>query len=351
MIRAGRRDLVRTMADLAEARGVSLGTFRNTKPHTAVGHPAPISSPGTRVLLWDGEQVDAFNDPETREIPKLPTQDSDEDLLDRNEAAASRGVSSKTWDGYKVAPQLQATVVVVGGVEHWPRAAVKAFAPAGKQKPSGRPKGAGDLVPRDELPARVGELVHDNPTITGSQVSDTLGVHVKTAQLALIEARGRRIADLIEADPELTAADAARQLGYPAAVTRSAAAAAGTELRMRQALPYLESVCSALLAVGIELQGTPPNLQVLDAGVCAATVVLAAGGPVPVPAMVWDERWGWRTATRRLHPIGADHTTPPQGEGIRYLAGGITPEPAELLAWLRDGRTGSKKPSEASIDN
>lgn len=344
MIRAGRLDYVRTMADLAKARGVSLGTFRNTKPHTAAGHPAPISSAGTRVLLWDGEQVDAFYDPDIEEIPELPTQDSDDDLLDRNEAAAARGLTPKTWDSYKTVPKLQAAVVVAGGVEHWPRGVVRSFAPTEQRKKTGRPKGVGDLVPRDELPARAGEFLDDDPTVSAAEVANGLGVHLHTAQRALTEARGRRIADLIETEPDLPAAEAARRLGYPTVVIRSAAAAAETELRMRQARLYLESVCGALTAAGIELQGSPPNLQVLDGGVCAASIVLAAGGLTPVPALVWDERWGWRTAPRRLHPIDRDHTRAPEGDGIRYLGGGITPEPDDLLARLRDGRKGTKKP-------
>jgi hypothetical protein len=341
MIRAGRREYVRTMADLAKARGVSLGTFRNTKPHTVPGHPAPISSTGARVLLWDGEQVEAFHDPDIEETPALPAEDSDEDLLDRHESAAARGLTPKTWDSYKTAPRLQAAVVVVGGVEHWPRAVVMSFVPVEQRKKAGRPAGVGDLAPRDELPARVDEFLADNLTVSAAQVAQTLGVHLHTAQRALADARGRRIADLIESEQELNAEEAARRLGFPPGVIRSAAAAAGTELRMRQAVPYLESVCDALSAAGIELQGSSPNLQVLDGGVCAASVVLAAGGPAP--ALVWDERWGWRTAPRRRHPVDRDHSRAPEGEGIRYLGGGITPEPAELLARLRDGARAARR--------
>ncbi|MGW0704109.1 DUF6292 family protein, partial [Streptomyces sp. NPDC002867] len=61
-------------------------------------------------------------------------------------------------------------------------------------------------------------------------------------------------------------------------------------------------------------------------------------------ALVWDERYGWRTATSRRHPIGKDTGTPPEGEGIRYLGSGTRPEPAELLEALADGRKGSKRP-------
>ncbi|MGW0704340.1 DUF6292 family protein, partial [Streptomyces sp. NPDC002867] len=61
-------------------------------------------------------------------------------------------------------------------------------------------------------------------------------------------------------------------------------------------------------------------------------------------ALVWDERYGWRTATSRRHPIGKDTGTPPEGETIRYLGSGTRPEPAELLEALADGRKGSKRP-------
>ncbi|MGP3979626.1 hypothetical protein [Streptomyces sp. KR80] len=62
------------------------------------------------------------------------------------------------------------------------------------------------------------------------------------------------------------------------------------------------------------------------------------------PALVWDERYGWRTATSRRHPIGKDTGTAPEGEGIRYLGTSRKPGPAELLEALADGRKGSKRP-------
>jgi hypothetical protein len=73
-----------------------------------------------------------------------------------------------------------------------------------------------------------------------------------------------------------------------------------------------------------------------------AAVPLAVGQSSP--ALVWDERYGWRTATSRRHPIGKGAGTAPEGEGIRYLGSGIRPEPAELLEALADGRKGSKRP-------
>ncbi|MEU6620824.1 hypothetical protein ABZ926_08555 [Streptomyces litmocidini] len=63
---------------------------------------------------------------------------------------------------------------------------------------------------------------------------------------------------------------------------------------------------------------------------------------------MWDERFGWRTATSRRHPIGKPIDTPPEGEGIRYLDSGLRPEPEELLAALHDARKGTKRPGNAS---
>ncbi|MDF3141818.1 MULTISPECIES: hypothetical protein [unclassified Streptomyces] len=65
----------------------------------------------------------------------------------------------------------------------------------------------------------------------------------------------------------------------------------------------------------------------------------------PAPALVWDERYGWHTATNRRHPMGKDTGTAPEGEGIRYLSAEHQPEPADLLAALADGRRGSRRPN------
>ncbi|WP_328864069.1 hypothetical protein [Streptomyces virginiae] len=40
--------------------GIPMGTFRNKKPYAVEGFPAPVSSDGARVLLWDGEQTTAY---------------------------------------------------------------------------------------------------------------------------------------------------------------------------------------------------------------------------------------------------------------------------------------------------
>lgn len=82
MIRAGRLKYAQTITDLATQLGMPLGTFRNKKPHTQKGHPAPISSRTSRALVWDSEQTAAFH--AGKPVPALPEADGDEDLLDRH---------------------------------------------------------------------------------------------------------------------------------------------------------------------------------------------------------------------------------------------------------------------------
>jgi hypothetical protein len=112
---------------------------------------------------------------------------------------------------------------------------------------------------------------------------------------------------------------------------------------MRGVLPYLASVLGALRGAGIPAETAAPDSQILEGKVCSATVILSTGGPAEVPALVWDERWGWRTATSRRHPIPRDHTVPPGGKGIRYLGVGITPDPRDVLEHLRDARRGYQR--------
>ncbi|MFC6518201.1 hypothetical protein ACFQFR_38680 [Streptomyces goshikiensis] len=221
MIRRGREHLVRTREQLAQEMGMAMGTFRNKRPYAAEGFPAPISSEGARVLLWDGEQTAAYL--ERGEVQALPAPGA-EDLLDRQEAAAEVGVSPRSWDGYKSDPRLAPHMVMVCGVEHWPRRSVRAFCDGrpGKQAATGRPKGKANAVPRGELQARVAALLDADPAITIAGVCAALGVAYATAQRALSELRSERIAVLLAAQPSLTADQAAVRLGYPAAVRRRA---------------------------------------------------------------------------------------------------------------------------------
>ncbi|MEU1439356.1 hypothetical protein ABZ438_35580 [Streptomyces sp. NPDC005786] len=336
MIRAGRLTYAQTMAGLAAHLGMPLGTFRNKKPHTQEGHPAPISSPTSRSLLWDSQQTTAFH--AGKPVPALPAADDDKDLLDRHEAAAALGVSAGSWNKYKSDSQLSRHVVMVpagdGGTEHWPRSVVRAFKESrpGRGAGGGRRVGSGDMVPRDKVLPRIAELLDDNPAITLTEVADTLGIaKFPTAQAGLAQLRGRRIADLIESESGLTATQAAERLGYPKVTHRGAAAIAEAELHSRRTLPYLQNMADTLAEAGIADQ-TEVNVRQLADGRLAAALPLAAGQAAP--ALVWDERSGWRTAISRRHPIGRDSTTTSDAGGTHNLAAGIRPSPDELRAAL-----------------
>ncbi|MFF9981138.1 hypothetical protein [Streptomyces erythrochromogenes] len=345
MIRAGRLPYVQTMSDLADALGKKVTTLRNQN-YAAEGHPAPISSPDARNQLWDAEQTKAFYAGEP--IPELPQADHDEDLLDRHEAAQVLGIEPVTWNTYKKDPALAAGMVLVPagpkGTEHWPRHLVLAYKNSrpGRGAGGGRREGSGDMIPRDQILPRIAELLDADPAVTVETVSDTLGItKFPTAQSGLATLRGRRIADLVEKQPGLDLKDAALQLGYPAITHRAAITFAERELHARGAQPYLQHTADVLAAAGIAQQAQVEMRQ-LDGGAVAAAVLLDTDQPTA--AAVWDSRYGWRTSTSRRHPIGKDTDTAPEGEGIRYLGSGLRPEPEELLAALRDGRKGTKRP-------
>ncbi|MFC9183361.1 DUF6292 family protein [Streptomyces globisporus] len=336
MIRAGRQHLVRTLADLAAQRGVGIDRYNRLKPYEAEGFPAPVSSKDSRTRLYDGEQVDAYL--LGKSVSPLPEADDDGDLLDRRECAALIGVSPRSWDVYKNDPALTEAKVEAGGVEHWPRHAVKAFQ---KSRPGrdasatrgGRPTRTGDQVPRDQVPARVTELLDADPTISAATVTERLGVHRDTAQQALTRLRADRIADHIGAHRTLTPAEAAAQLGYPAGQVRRATARAETVLRARHAAPYLDGVATALHRAGWTTTEAAPDVQFPGDDRVVAALVLD-GDQAPAPALVWDERYGWRTAASRRHPITKGAALPSEGGGVRYLTGGITPPPDDVVAAL-----------------
>ncbi|MGW0573034.1 DUF6292 family protein [Streptomyces tauricus] len=329
MIRAGRQHLVRTLADIAAQQGIAVQTLLNSGRHQAEGFPAPLNAGRTR--LYDGEQVDAHL--AGLPLPELPAADADDDLLDRQEAAALCGVSPTVWDRRKKDPAVSEHLVTVAGVEHWPRRTVRDHTPAPRRHTAssggGRPTGAGDQVPRDQLPARVEQLLDDDPTLTAAAVADSLGVHRNTAQAALTAARADRMADLME-QHGVTAAQAAAALGYPAGQTRRASVRAEAVLRGRQARPYLAAVTQALHAQGWTTTATPPAVQHPDDDLCVATLTLNTP-TAPAPALVWSEQHGWRTATSRRHPLGQGAAWPPPGPDTRHLASGTTPAPADLV--------------------
>ncbi|WP_127469709.1 DUF6292 family protein [Streptomyces sp. B27] len=338
MIRAGRQHLVRTLADLAAQRGVGIDRYTRLKPYEAEGFPAPVSSPESRTRLYDGEQVDAYL--LGKPVPPLPGPEveDDGDLLDRRECAALIGVSPRSWDVYKNDPALTEARIEAGGVDHWPRHAVKAFQAARPGRDAaatrgGRPTRTGDQVPRDQVPALTAELLDADPTISAATVTERLGVHRDTAQQALTRLRADRIADHTETHPTLTPAEAAAQLGYPAGQIRRATARAETVLRARRIAPYLDDVAAALHRAGWTTTEAALDVQFPGDDRVVAALVLD-GDQAPVPALVWDERYGWRTATSRRHPITKGAVPPSEGGGVRYLTGGITPPPGDVVAAL-----------------
>ncbi|MEU6071999.1 hypothetical protein ABZ864_48165 [Streptomyces sp. NPDC047082] len=334
MIRAGRVGLVQTVADLAAALGVSVKTLRNTKPYAAPGFPKPVSSVEAQKLLWDGEQTAAYV--AGHAVPALPTGELEDDLLDRHEAAAECGVGVATWNSYKNNPRVAEHLVMVAGVEHWPRRAVRAYRDGrpgrGSARTGGRPKGSGDRVPREQLQQSIAQLLDEEPAVTAAAVVEEFGVAMTTATSALAAVRGRRIADLLEEQPQLSPVQAAERLGYPPITHRRALAAARLEQRIREARPYVCSVAQALAGAGLAEPDEPEVVQ-LPTGALAAAIRLAPGQGAA--AAVWDERFGWRTSGSRRHPFGKDTGARPQGDGIRYLTDRARPAPSAVLAALR----------------
>ncbi|MEU7506468.1 hypothetical protein [Streptomyces lavendulae] len=200
-------------------------TFRRLKPHDAPEFPAPVSSEGAHTLLWDLEQVEAYRSGKPQ--PFLPEAEDDGDLLDRREAALVLNVKPRSIDSYKTDPGLADHVVVVAGVEHWPRNVVRAFGAARgtMSAPNGRPTGSGDMVPRDLLPGRIAGLLDADPAVTAAHAVDVLGIATATAQKHLQRERAARIAARMRTDA-IGAEEAADRLGYPPALRRIAVKAA-----------------------------------------------------------------------------------------------------------------------------
>ncbi|MEU9182901.1 hypothetical protein AB0C90_40210 [Streptomyces sp. NPDC048550] len=271
-------------------------------------------------------------------MPGIEGPESDGDLLDRREAAAELGVKATSWANYTGDPALANHVVAVAGVEHWPRSAVRAFRDSrpgrGVRHGSGRPKGSGDFVPRDEILPRTAELLEADPAVTSQTVVAELGMALTTAMSALATLRGRRIADVLEQEPALGIEEAATRLGYPPAVCKRAFAAARLELRIRAARPYVEGVAAALVAAGLAEAGDRVDVVEGAGGEALAAAIWLREG-LSVPAVVWDERSGWRTAVNRRHPIGKDAGPRPKAPGIAYLGVG-RPEPAAVTTALRE---------------
>ncbi|MGV0101262.1 DUF6292 family protein, partial [Streptomyces californicus] len=119
------------------------------------------------------------------------------------------------------------------------------------------------------------------------------------------------------------------------AQTRRATARATTLLRARQAAPYLADVAAALHRAHLTTTEAAPDVHLPGDDRVVAALVLD-GDRSPVPALVWDERYGWRTASSRRHPIAKGAALPSEGGSVRYLAGGITPPPGDVVTALRE---------------
>ncbi|UXY32188.1 DUF6292 family protein [Streptomyces sp. HUAS TT20] len=239
-------------------------------------------------------------------------------------------------NSYKNDPAVAGHLVMVGGVEHWPCSAVCAYRDGrpgrGSARAGGRPRGSGDRVPREQLQRYVAELLDAEPAVTAAAVVEESGVAMTTAMAALAAVRGRRIADLIEEEPQLSPVQAAQRLGYPPITHRRALAAARSEQRIREAHPYVRSVAQALAHAGLA-EPDEPEVVELPTGALAAAIRLTPGQEAP--AAVWDERFGWRTSGSRRHPFDKDTGARPQGHGIRYLIDQARPAPSAVLAALR----------------
>ncbi|MEU2764722.1 DUF6292 family protein [Streptomyces sp. NPDC007094] len=104
-------------------------------------------------------------------------------------------------------------------------------------------------------------------------------------------------------------------------------------MRARRAAPYLADVATALHRAGWTTEQAALDVQLPGDDRVVAALVLDAD-QAPAPALVWDERYGWRTATSRRHPITKGAARPSEGDGVRYLTGGITPPPGDVVAAL-----------------
>ncbi|WP_246259953.1 DUF6292 family protein [Streptomyces typhae] len=193
---------------------------------------------------------------------------------------------------------------------------------------------------RDGAAPGVAELLDEDPEVTLATVQELVGLSHDAAARALTRLRGERIADLLQREPTLSPHEAATRLGYPVAARRTALVCAAVEMRTRRIRPYLRRVADILVDAGLADE-QDIHVQHLDGDALAAAVLLNGSG---TPALVWDERYGWRTAVCRRDPIGTGTGAPPTGDGIRYLSEDRRPDPAELLAALTDRRRGSRRP-------
>ncbi len=355
MIRAGRRAC--TQHHLAAKAGLSYEAFRKRRLRGAyAGLPEPITSEGHP--LWDDEQVDSYFRGEP--VGDITSTDHEDDLLSRREAAAYVGLDTATWDRYQTLPRLNPRppepVAAPGPgnsripVDHWRRGDldwwVEARASDERQRTPGhgRPRGSTQERQR-EVRARVTALLDRDPAVTAQHAADSLDIGLDTARTALATARADAVEAVLDNGRPGDGADAAESvaaaLGYPLPAARRALATVAARRRCRAAEPYVRRVADALAGEGYAVNRHVVRVRPGD--LVGAAVYLGEGSRLP-PVLVWDERYGWRTAPPETR-LSTGEPTPPAGAGIRYFPRlGLYPEGPALLSALTDARVGSRRP-------
>lgn len=343
VIRPGRR--VVTQVHLAHRAKKALQTFRNQRLHLVQGHPEPVSSPALKRALWDDEQTACFWAREP--VRGLGAETSDDDLLDRYEAAHLVDIDPETWRRYQThsmvdpPPPAPEPAPGPGGEEidepHWRRGELTRWLA------SRAGQGVGGGRPTEDVADQAARLVQSDPHITRQEAAAALGLGHETAANALSAARADAVARLWEQEPQLAAADLVERLGYRLPAAQRAVEVCAARARAAVAEPYITGTVQEWEVAGCGV--TRATVRVRPGATVAAEVRLERAQPGGARHVVWDERYGWRTA-----PTGGDlfqpEATPPTGRGVRYLSRTqLAPPAGEVLATLQDARRGTRRPT------
>ncbi|MFF4709621.1 helix-turn-helix domain-containing protein [Streptomyces sp. NPDC001297] len=200
---------VRTEAEVAEALGIPLYTFRRKERATFETRVTRVNPKEGRVRLYDAAQADAYAS--GRPIPTGPELEAEHpgDLLTDKEAAAVLGVDPSTVRSYAATGYLPAGVEQHG--RRWPRRDITARSEQGDQREHPEETGAGRPRSTAERPnrgraggtadPRVVELADelartaDASGLTGARVAERYGVSRTTGANILRAARERVAAE------------------------------------------------------------------------------------------------------------------------------------------------------------
>jgi hypothetical protein len=190
MIPAGRTPLGTT--DIAKRMG------RKTLPRDAADLlPAPISRTGAQTRIWDADQVEAKL--ADQEVPPLPTSESPEDLLDREESRTELSklgldLKPEAWRSYINHGYGPKPDKVVCGVAHFSRRTIAEWLSQrpGEGAGAGRPKGVKDSKPRDRSSdprhakavarrERIARMLQENSGTTAAQIAEAEGISERQA--------------------------------------------------------------------------------------------------------------------------------------------------------------------------